>query len=122
MIKAFLAVVVVVNMFVGLYSFAAEPMVGIPVVVTKGEKVFDTVTDEAGRFSLKKLPTGKYNVSVFVLPQTLVLTLSKNGQTKLSLIEPTAQTHFVITRKDKTLSGKITNDIFIPSPLPTPTE
>lgn len=103
-----------------LVSFGADPLTEVPVIVAKGENIYAGITGEDGKFSISKLPAGKYTVS-FMLPSGMLsVELSSNWKSNLHVLSPASDTHIAVTRRGKKLSGKIEQEVF-PEPTPEPT-
>lgn len=127
--KRFVVIALIVGCFVcagHLLSFAGDPVSGIAVAVIKGDKVYDTTTGEDGRFSLSKLPIGKYTVSFTIIPNVVRMELKADGKDNVSIFSPVPETggvdtHIEFTRSGKKLTGKVTEDVLPePSPMPSP--
>ncbi len=107
-------------------AYASDPVPGVMVTVVKGEKVWDTTTGEDGRFTISKLPSGKYTVSFVVIPNVVSIELIGNGKDHVQILSPVPETggvntHIEITRNGKKLSGKVSEDLIPePSPMPSP--
>ena len=127
--KRFVVIALIIGSFVcagHLLSFASDPVSGVAVTVTKGDKVYDTITGEDGRFSLSKLPTGKYTISFVIIPNVVRMELKSDGKDNVSIFSPAPETggvdtHIEFTRSGKKLTGKVTEDVLPePSPMPSP--
>ncbi len=113
-----------------LLSYASDPVSGVLITVVKGDKVYPATTGEDGRFTLSKLPSGKYVVSAVIIPNIIDIYLSGNSKEHIAILSPVPgtggiNTHIELIRNGKKLSGKVSEDVLpepspAPSPAPTP--
>lgn len=107
--------------------WASDPIANIPITITKGEKIYSATTGEDGKFTIAKLPLGKYTVSIPIGLETISIDLLINGRSYVSLSSRIIDTHITLIRNRRMLSGEITEDVNLepiptisPLPLPSP--
>ncbi len=127
--KRFVVIALIIGSFVctgHLLSYARDPVSGVLITVVKGDKVYPATTGEDGRFTLSKLPSGKYVVSAVIIPNTIDIYLSGNSKEHIAVLSPVpgtggVNTHIELTRNGKKLSGKVSEEVLPePSPMPSP--
>ncbi|MCR4334322.1 MAG: carboxypeptidase-like regulatory domain-containing protein [Patescibacteria group bacterium] len=118
MLKKTILGVLVSAGFIFPISSWADPIANVPITVTKGEKIYSTTTGEDGKFTITKLPLGKYTISIPIRLEIISIDLSINGRSHISISSKAVDTHIVLTRNRRMLSGEITEDVIL-EPIPT---